>query len=165
MDSAKLNDWMQVFGIFAVVASLIFVGMQMRLDREIGLSEIGLTSAGSKVEMFSLENEHADIWTKGNSGEHLTGADAAIYENLISNRANRAFWDRQSGLQLGRSGEIGLADFVTFLHLNPGARKQWEHLTEIAMTYRKAQYPDYEIGSFGARVREQLKRLDDLGIE
>ena len=38
MDSAKLNDWMQVVGIFAVVASLIFVGLQMQQDREIALS-------------------------------------------------------------------------------------------------------------------------------
>ena len=38
MDSAKLNDWMQVVGIFAVVASLIFVGLQMRQDREIALA-------------------------------------------------------------------------------------------------------------------------------
>ncbi len=38
MDSAKLNDWMQVFGIFAVVGSLIFVGMQMKQDRDIALS-------------------------------------------------------------------------------------------------------------------------------
>lgn len=38
MDSAKLNDWMQVVGIFAVVASLIFVGLQMKQDREIALA-------------------------------------------------------------------------------------------------------------------------------
>ena len=29
MDSAKLNDWMHVVGIFALVASLIFVGLRM----------------------------------------------------------------------------------------------------------------------------------------
>ncbi len=38
MDSAKLNDWMQVVGIFAVVASLIFVGLQMIQDRKIALA-------------------------------------------------------------------------------------------------------------------------------
>lgn len=38
MDSAELNDWMQVIGIFAVVASLIFVGLQMRQDQEIAMS-------------------------------------------------------------------------------------------------------------------------------
>ncbi len=30
MDSAKLNDWIQVVGIFALVASLIFVGIEVR---------------------------------------------------------------------------------------------------------------------------------------
>ena len=35
MDSAKLNDWLQVLGIFALVASFIFVGLQMQQDREI----------------------------------------------------------------------------------------------------------------------------------
>jgi len=39
MDSTKLNDWMQVVGIFAVVASLIFVGLQMRQKHEISLSQ------------------------------------------------------------------------------------------------------------------------------
>jgi len=35
LDSAKLNDWMQVIGIFALVASLIFVGLQLRQEHEI----------------------------------------------------------------------------------------------------------------------------------
>ena len=30
MDSAKLNEWIQVVGIFALVASLIFVGIEVR---------------------------------------------------------------------------------------------------------------------------------------
>ena len=40
MDSTKLNDWLQVIGLFAVVASLIFVGLQMRQTDAIALSEI-----------------------------------------------------------------------------------------------------------------------------
>ena len=38
MDSAKLNDWLQVIGLFGVIGSLVFVGLQMRQDREIALS-------------------------------------------------------------------------------------------------------------------------------
>jgi hypothetical protein len=30
MDSAKLNDWIQIVGIFAVIASLLFVGIEVR---------------------------------------------------------------------------------------------------------------------------------------
>ena len=40
MDSKKLNDWLQVVGLFAVVASLIFVGFQMKQTDAIALSEI-----------------------------------------------------------------------------------------------------------------------------
>ena len=39
MDSAKLNDWMQVIGIFALVASLVFVGLQLKQSHEIALAE------------------------------------------------------------------------------------------------------------------------------
>ena len=38
MDSAKLNDWLHVVGLFGVIASLVFVGLQMKQDREIALS-------------------------------------------------------------------------------------------------------------------------------
>jgi hypothetical protein len=38
VDSAKLNDWLQVIGLFGVIASLLFVGLQMKQDREIALS-------------------------------------------------------------------------------------------------------------------------------
>ncbi len=59
MDSTKLNDWLQVFGIFAVVASLIFVGMQMKLDREIALSAIyqDRSDASMIIRMAPLESE------------------------------------------------------------------------------------------------------------
>ena len=38
MDSGKLNDWLQVVGLFGVIASLMFVGLQMKQDRDIALS-------------------------------------------------------------------------------------------------------------------------------
>jgi hypothetical protein len=38
VDSAKINDWLQIVGLFGVVGSLMFVGLQMRQDREIALS-------------------------------------------------------------------------------------------------------------------------------
>ena len=40
MDSAKLSDWMQVVGIFALIVSLAFVGLQMQQDRDIARAAI-----------------------------------------------------------------------------------------------------------------------------
>jgi hypothetical protein len=52
MDSAKLNDWMQVVGIFAVVASLIFVGLEMRQSQRIALADYYQAQSSAKMDHF-----------------------------------------------------------------------------------------------------------------
>ncbi len=53
MNSSKLNDWMQVIGLFGVIASLIFVGLQMMQDREIALSAIYQERAATVTEFYT----------------------------------------------------------------------------------------------------------------
>jgi hypothetical protein len=53
MNSAKLNDWMQVAGIFALVASLLFVGMQMKQEQEIALSAAYQARTATLVEFLT----------------------------------------------------------------------------------------------------------------
>jgi hypothetical protein len=38
LDAAKISDWLQVIGMFGVIASLVFVGLQMKQTQEIALS-------------------------------------------------------------------------------------------------------------------------------
>ena len=38
MDSAKLNDWLQVIGMFGVLAGLVFVGLELRQSHQIALA-------------------------------------------------------------------------------------------------------------------------------
>jgi hypothetical protein len=72
MDSAKLNDWMQVAGIFALVASLIFVGMQMKQEQEIALSAAYQARTATLVE-FLIATGTDDVTRsailKSNSGD------------------------------------------------------------------------------------------------
>jgi hypothetical protein len=60
MDQTKLKDWMEVVGIFALVGSLFFVGLQMKQAQEIAIAEqyqvrgiFGAEHVGSFAE-----NEH-----------------------------------------------------------------------------------------------------------
>lgn len=53
MDSAKLNDWLQVVGLFGVIASLTFVGLQMKQDREIALSAATQTRTDTTINNIS----------------------------------------------------------------------------------------------------------------
>ena len=88
MDLAKLNDWMHVLGIFALVASLIFVGLQMKQDHEIALAgqfqERSATAvafwngaAKSKYElrrignMYSSDPDWAEVFGDADSVEEV----------------------------------------------------------------------------------------------
>jgi hypothetical protein len=73
MDSAKLNDWLQVVGMFAVVASLIFVGLHMRQDHEIALS--GIYQARAQMTI--------DINLASTSPAEFVSAAAKIYADEI----------------------------------------------------------------------------------
>jgi len=60
MDSAKLSDWMQVIGIFALVLSLIFVGLQMRQTQDIAQATLYQMRSDSSRELniVMIENPH-----------------------------------------------------------------------------------------------------------
>jgi len=53
VNTSKLNDWMQVIGIFAVVASLIFVGLEMRQAQEISMSQAYQSRTAAAAEWNS----------------------------------------------------------------------------------------------------------------
>ena len=38
MNSEKVNDWLQLVGMVAIVASLLFVGLQLKLSRDIAMA-------------------------------------------------------------------------------------------------------------------------------
>jgi len=52
MNSAKINDWLQVVGLFGVIGSLIFVGLQMKQEHEIALSQIYQARSDTTVEQL-----------------------------------------------------------------------------------------------------------------
>lgn len=53
MNWQKLNDWLQVFGLLGVIASLVFVGLQMKQTQEIALAATYNERAAMTVEIAS----------------------------------------------------------------------------------------------------------------
>jgi len=58
MNTAKLNDWLQVVGLFGVIGSLIFVGLQMKQDREIAMS--AATQARTETTIGNISSTSAN---------------------------------------------------------------------------------------------------------
>ena len=55
MDSAKFHDWIQIIGLFALVASLVFVGFQIRQTQEIAESEAYQNRAATALELQTMQ--------------------------------------------------------------------------------------------------------------
>lgn len=70
MDPTKLKDWMEVVGIFALVASLVFVGLQMKQAQEIAIAEQYQVRA-----IFGAE--HTGSWVEN---EHMLAMEAAEFK-------------------------------------------------------------------------------------
>ena len=48
--SEKLSDWLQIIGTFGLIASIVFVGLQMRQTHEIAMSSIYQSRTDRAVE-------------------------------------------------------------------------------------------------------------------
>jgi len=96
MDSAKLSDWMQIMGIFAVVASLVFVGLQLKQSQEIAVAAQYHNRAALAIELTNSQLESGNLRTwgilTGKVGDGLT---------LTQLREEVASWSaEQWGVQL-----------------------------------------------------------------
>ncbi len=97
LDSAKLHDWIQIIGIFALVASLVFVGLQVKQAQEIAESDAYQARAATSIELSAMEASSPEF-TSGMaklyagkvaeltaqekiSLEYFFGAEMTIYEN------------------------------------------------------------------------------------
>ena len=98
MDSTKVNDWLQVVGLFGVIASLIFVGLEMQQAKQIALSAANQARTDASVEFITaastdpvmrsatikMNSGNADSMTPEEISTYggLTYANLMIYENL-----------------------------------------------------------------------------------
>ncbi len=79
METQKLNDWLQILGMFGVIASLIFVGLEMRQSREIAISQTYQSRATSEVDA-ALQSAANPAFRTG-SAKHYAGAIDELTED------------------------------------------------------------------------------------
>jgi len=163
MDSKKLNDWLQLVGLAAVVASLIFVGLQIKQSDEIAMVELLDNAAFRNFELSSLRTSHADVWRKACLGEELTPSEktiaADIYFSYLQNNWNS--WVRLTATGYGPAQASYLTDGVAAnLHRFSGLKKiaqSYDHW-QTNLTFDSEWAPVYR-DSILARLSE-LEQLE-----
>ena len=160
----SLNEVAELVGIGAIVASLIFVGLQLKQASDIAKNEVTLGIYATSVDINNEMSEYADIWIRGSRGDELNETDAFVFGNLMQNLNNEAFFARSMRAQLGGGESLGneVYIFARILHENPGARKSWMEWQSAYQPYRALRRAPLESESFSDQVREALKSMDEM---
>ena len=125
MANTTWKDIAEVVGITAIVASLVFVGIQLNQDREVALSEVAQFSAATYAELQIALAEHSEILAKSNRKEELTESESIAIKALINAMHRQVVTNALERRLHGDSGKVPIAIFAIWLHQNPGARAIW----------------------------------------
>ena len=172
MKRMKMISWRtfaEVVGISAVVGSLLFVGVQIQLDRKVASSQVNMAALEGRVAVEAAIAEHANIWTKAAKLENLTDSETQVMENLIKMAESKSFFESMAGGEVrGRSGTERFEDtsaiisgFSILLFDNPGARRIWLAKSARQDAYHEAISTNMAIRQFNSAVRRQLEKLDE----
>jgi len=138
LSNSNWRDIAELVGIGAIVASLVFVGMQLRQEQAIAIVDTYESVVESNAAVLGLIGEHPDIWEKGLLGDELSTSDKIIFSGMV-----RAVFSRHAHMYI-RFARIGpgdpadvMKDFAYAIYIFPGLRSQWEEDYEF-QNYRDA---------------------------
>ena len=166
MISEKVHDWLQLVGMAAVVASLVFVGLQIKQSDEIAMVELLDNAANRNLELSALRANHADIWHKACSGEELSPSEkvvaSSIYFSFVSNNWNAWVRTRDTGYGVAKP-EYFTDRVAVNIYRYPGLR-------EIARSYRDWRTDASELDAeympiFQEAIRNRLAELERQGTD
>lgn len=65
---ARSQNWrvtLELIGIFAIVVSLVFVGIQLQQDQQIAVAQLYADFDDTQIELSQLLIENEDVWLRG----------------------------------------------------------------------------------------------------
>lgn len=165
MKPSNWKDIAELIGIAAIVASLIFVGMQMRQEQEIAIIDALSLRVVTAAEVSNLISDNRDVWVQAISGEELSESDEAVVESvldIVENHYTNLF------VRYSRIGPFSpnsaVRDFAFGLYQYPILRAIYERKRTYDQL-RDDTFAEFERENlFRIRVDRQLAELDDQEV-
>ena len=151
MKFKQWNEIAELVGIVAVVASLIFVGLQLQQtqqqleqEQKIAQNEMNASYVANVIESNNAIIQNMDIWLRGNSGEELSAAEQETHALLVEIKNDQAYYSTQGLRRFGNEegAEQDAAAFAGFLYENPGAKRVWRDREQWLGNYRGMVQPE-----------------------
>ena len=126
MNFSRWKDVTELVGIAAIVASLIFVGMEMRQAQEIAIADGYSELSSSTFERSDLISTHSTLIAKVNRGDQLSDAEQISLEQFVNAMWQSGFFANQRWEFLGRRTRGPINDLSYFLCENGGLVSIWK---------------------------------------
>ncbi len=148
--------------MFGIMASLVFVGMQVKQTDVIASVEGQDNAVQRHYDMLSLMTEHAEVWQRGCSGEELNATERMQFAKIFTVYTNNNFagWRRlQLSSYRDSSSEYNINAFAANVHRYPG----------FAAAYRsETAWNEVGFGDLGPSIQKYRRlistRIEELAI-
>jgi hypothetical protein len=152
----------ELVGIAAIVASLVFVGLQMRQDQEIAIVETYGALSEATINLTILVGDNMDVWQKGLEGEDLSQSQRGVFISLLASveKHYQRMFIRWSRLGPGDPEDIA-SEFAYALYLFPGMRDAYKENNAFDLAKDAARGFDDQLNPWEPAIDKYLAKFDD----
>lgn len=131
----------EILGIISVIVSLILLWHETRQNRILGEISFEMTITQNRIMANQTIVNNADIWIRGYANDSLSSKEMGIFKAVIEDKNEFAFFRAGRYLKLDDDAFTNVirADFVGFLHRNPGAGEVRKNHEVENISNRKSQ--------------------------
>jgi hypothetical protein len=158
MNSRKINDWLQIGGQFAVLAGLIFVGLQLNQDREIAKIQVVAEAANKRMYWAELIGQGPEVWVKGLAGQPLSATETGLFDAMATawELSHFSFHYTTNHLSNISTDRRFVREWVLELRTHPGLLKWW-HAYQQRMAVTSAE--DRASDTWALLVEEEMAKI------
>jgi hypothetical protein len=164
MRTKKWKEIAEAIGVTAIVASLVFVGLQIRQDDEIARLELIDRSTEQQRDLQVWISENSDVWIRGCAGSELDDVEQAIFQRIVDIYISQTYnrWVVRFALteQTGGGDQYLIDAYAANVHRYPGFRAAYDARRSWAAEGRR--YNDYYAEDFRQAFESRLAELAEI---
>lgn len=129
------KDTAELVGIAAIVASLVFVGLELQQSQRIAIAEQEGAQVIERIERDAFLSAHAELIAKLNAGDEVSEAEQIQVNMVIDVIYGHAFFSYRRWDYLDHPAVAAPARHLAkFLNENPGLRDSFLRQLEVSLT-------------------------------
>jgi hypothetical protein len=165
MKSTNWKATAELVGITAIVVSLVFVGVQLRLDREVAVVEARAGLTDRVMNLSELIAGRKEVWLKGLDGSELSDTEEIEFRTMVTAVRSHFFtqyirWNRIGPID----PRVAARSFAYELYAHPGLKRVVMARIQVWHAQSFAFGVQYQPSPFDQSVDIFLTELEESGV-